>query len=72
MHNHSHAINVIQNLVSRITSRNIKCLYNGVQNMYANNVIQNLVSGVTSRHIKCQYMRESNTHKNLSVREGVK
>ena len=54
---------MIQNLVSRITSRNIKCLYNREQNMYAINVIQNLVSGVTSRHIKCQYMRESNTHK---------
>ena len=55
-----HAINVIQNFLTKVTSRNIKCQYIKVSNIHAINVTQNLLNQVTSRNLNCQYMKVSN------------
>ena len=54
-----HAMNVIQNSVRRITSRNIKYQYIRKSNTHAINVTIKLVNKVASRYIKCPYMSKS-------------
>ena len=52
MESNTHAINVIQNSVVRITSRYIKCQYMRESNTHAINVTIKEVTKVISRNIK--------------------
>ena len=68
---------MIQNLLSKGASRNIKCQYILESNTHAINVTQNLLSKGASRNIKCQYMLESNNQainvtKKLSHQDHLK